>query len=180
MNDAAPDVLRRAKLGDLDAFAALVRQYQSRCLRFARAMLRDDEEAEEAVQDAWVRVWKALPRYEEQERFDAWLFRILANRCRSRGVRIGRQVKVSVRDDEALAFAEDTDRAVERAAWREEIALALAALPEGQREAFLLHHVEGLAYEEMAAMQGVGISALKMRVKRACDSLRERLREVVT
>lgn len=175
-----PGVISRAKRGDAEAFADLVRRYQPRCLRFARSMLRSEEDAEEAVQDAWVRVWKALPRYEEQERFDSWLFRILANRCRSRGLRLAREAKVQARDDSALAFAEATDGAVERAAWREEIALALEALPDAQREAFLLHHVEGFAYEEIAGITGVGLSALKMRVKRACDHLRERLRETVS
>ena len=180
MNEVSSDVLERAKRGDQDAFAELVRRYQPRCLRFARSMLRADEEAEEATQDAWVRVWKALPRYEEQERFDSWLFRILANRCRSRGVRLVREATVVARDDTALGYAVAPDGAVERAAWREEIAVALAELPDAQREAFLLHHVEGFAYEEIAAMSGVGISALKMRVKRACDHLRERLREAVS
>ena len=175
-----PGVITRAKRGDTQAFAELVRRYHQRCLRFARSMLRADEDAEEAVQDAWVRVWKALPRYEEQERFDSWLFRILANRCRSRGLRLAREARVVAKDDSALMFAESHDSTVERAAWREEIAVALEALPDAQREAFLLHHVEGFAYDEIAAIAGVGVSALKMRVKRAVDHLRERLQETVS
>lgn len=175
-----PGVVSRAKRGDTEAFAALVRRYHPRCLRFARSMLRTDEDVEEVVQDAWVRVWKALPRYEEQERFDSWLFRILANRCRSRGLRLAREARVVAQDDVALNVAESTDAAVERAAWREEIAVALESLPDAQREAFLLHHVEGFAYDEIASITGVGISALKMRVKRAVDHLRERLRETVS
>ncbi|HUF26831.1 MAG TPA: sigma factor-like helix-turn-helix DNA-binding protein, partial [Gemmatimonadaceae bacterium] len=63
-------------------------------------------------------------------------------------------------------------------AWREEIELALAKLEPEQREAFLLKHVDGLEYEEMAEITGAGISALKMRVKRACERLRAMLREV--
>ena len=71
------------------------------------------------------------------------------------------------------------ERSMDRLTWREEIAGALAGLPEAQREAFLLHHVEGFAYEDIARMTGVGISALKMRVKRAVDFLRDRLQEAV-
>jgi RNA polymerase sigma-70 factor (ECF subfamily) len=63
-------------------------------------------------------------------------------------------------------------------AWREEIKLALAALPGDQREAFLMRHVEDLSYEDMSVATGAGVSALKMRVKRACDALRLRLAEV--
>jgi RNA polymerase sigma-70 factor (ECF subfamily) len=62
-------------------------------------------------------------------------------------------------------------------AWREEIAHALARLEMSQREAFLLKHVEQLSYDEMAAITGAGISALKMRVKRATDQLRMLLHE---
>jgi RNA polymerase sigma-70 factor (ECF subfamily) len=70
------------------------------------------------------------------------------------------------------------DHPAERSAWREEIDRALTRLEAGQREAFLLKYAEELSYEEMAEMTGVGVSALKMRVKRACDRLREALSEV--
>ncbi len=66
----------------------------------------------------------------------------------------------------------------EQRAWREEIYRALEQVDAMQREAFLLKHVEDLSYEEMAEVTGVGVSALKMRVKRACDRLRELLQEV--
>ena len=66
----------------------------------------------------------------------------------------------------------------ERAALREEVSRALAQLGPDQREAFLLHYVEGLSYEEMSAVTGSGISALKMRVKRSCERLREILQGV--
>lgn len=176
---SAPDstLITRARHGDLDAFAALVRAYHPRCLRFARSLLRDEQDAEEAVQDAWLRVHKALPRYEEQERFDSWLFRILANRCRTRGERVGRHDRVLVHDHPALTYTPAPEPA-DGDGWREELALAMGELSAPQREAFLLHHVEGFSYEEMAALTGAGVSALKMRVKRACEVLRGRLQEV--
>lgn len=177
MNIVDPATLAQAKAGDLDAFAALVRLYQPRCLRFARSMLRNAEDAEEAVQDTWIRVHGALPRYQDQERFDSWLFRILANRCRTRSGRMVRDARMMLHDHSAMELAESQHPA-EQNAWREEIQHALGELPEAQREVFLLHHVEGFAYEEIAALSGVGVSALKMRVKRACDYLRGRLQEV--
>jgi RNA polymerase sigma-70 factor (ECF subfamily) len=70
------------------------------------------------------------------------------------------------------------DHPEEQTAWREEIQRALLMLEEDQREAFLLKHVEELGYEEMAELTGVGVSALKMRVKRACERLRALLQEV--
>ena len=80
-------------------------------------------------------------------------------------------------DEIAMASAA-TGHPAEQRAWREEIYRALEQIDPLQREAFLLKHVEDLSYEEMAELTGVGVSALKMRVKRACDRLRELLQEV--
>lgn len=168
-------LVRAAQEGDVRAFAGLVDMYYARCLRFALHMLNDRSDAEEAVQDTFVRVYRALPSYVEQESFEPWLFRILANRCRSAGSRERRRA-------EFVEFGEVPDRPSEHRhddaiAWREEIAIALAALPAEQREAFLLRHVEDLSYEDMSIATGAGVSALKMRVKRACDALRSWLTE---
>ncbi len=168
-------LVRAAQQGDVRAFAALVDAYYARCLRFALHMLSNRGDAEEAVQDTFVRVYRALPNYAERESFEPWLFRILANRCRSAGARERRR-------SEFVEFGEVPERAHDRRhdeaiAWREEIARALASLPEEQREAFLMRHVEDLTYDDMAVATGAGISALKMRVKRACDALRLRLTE---
>jgi RNA polymerase sigma-70 factor (ECF subfamily) len=164
-----------AQRGDVRAFAELVDTYYARCLRFAMHMLANRGDAEEAVQDTFVRVYRALPGYEERESFEPWLFRILANRCRSAGARERRRSAF-------VEFGEVPDRANDRGhdesiAWREEIARALASLPPEQREAFLMRHVEDLTYDDMAVATGAGISALKMRVKRACDALRRLLTE---
>jgi RNA polymerase sigma-70 factor (ECF subfamily) len=60
-----------------------VEAYHPRCLRFARAMLRNTDDAEDMVQEAFVRMYRALPRYEERQRFESWLFQILGNCCRT-------------------------------------------------------------------------------------------------
>ena len=175
MTDAA--VVRRVLAGDTDAFAILVDRYYDRYLRFATNMLGDPAEAEEALQDSFLRAYRSLPRYEDRERFGAWLFRIVTNRCRTAATRRARRERVLVHSDSALTAAA-TQHPAEQQAWREAIERALGQLHAEQREAFLLKHVEGLSYEDMAEITGVGISALKMRVKRACDRLRELLQEV--
>jgi len=169
-----PEIIRQAKAGDERAFAALVDQYLPRCLRFARQMLLSAEDAEEAVQDAFVRVYDALPRFDETMRFDPWLFRILANRCRTLRVRVRRQESMVVFSETTpeQAVGPDGDEAASADLWA-----LLEALGPEQREAFLLHHVEGMSYEDMATATGVGVSALKMRTKRACDLLRARITE---
>jgi RNA polymerase sigma-70 factor (ECF subfamily) len=176
MRDDAPDevLVRRVLGGDVEAFAGLVARHRARGLRFAGAMLGDAGDAEEALQDAFVRAYRGLGRCREPAKFGTWFLRILVNRCRTR-LRARRRARVFVRDEAAL------ERAAAPAGpdpeWREEIARALARLDPLQREAFLLKHVEGLEYDEMARLTGAGTSALKMRVMRACEHLRELLRE---
>ncbi|MGI8498329.1 MAG: RNA polymerase sigma factor [Gemmatimonadaceae bacterium] len=173
-SDAA--TIRRVLDGDVDAYAILVARYRDRYARFAVHMLGNREDAEEALQDAFVRAYRSLHRCEEPERFGRWFLSILANRCRTAGAKRGRYERVVVTDEHAMLGASQGHPA-ERTAWREEIRLALAQLPSDQREAFLLKHVEELSYEEMSLLTGIGVSALKMRVNRACGKLRDLLRE---
>lgn len=170
-------IVARVLRGDVEAYAELVGRYRDRYARFAMHMLGNREDAEEALQDAFTRAYRSLARCEDPERFGAWLFRILVNRCRTVGARRGRRARTFVVDDAALLDAAE-DHPAERNAWREEIARALAQLRPDQREAFLLKYVEELGYDEMSRLTGVGVSALKMRVMRACDRLRELLSEV--
>jgi len=167
--------------GDTDAFAILVARHRDRLARYAFRMLGDRHDAEEALQDSFVRAFRALSRCDNPERFDAWLFSILVNRCRTTGARSSRRTRTFVHDDAALlgaaSAADGAAVELERRGWRVEIDRALAQLDAGQREAFLLKHVEDMSYDEMAALTGVGVSALKMRVKRACDRLRDLLWE---
>ena len=163
------EVVGQVRLGDVDAFGALVTKYRERYGRYAVRMLGNREDAEEALQDAFVRAYRNLGRLDDPARFGGWLFSILANRCRTAGRRRGRRERTFVPEEAAGEPGHSAE--AEGLAWREEIDLALDALPTDQREAFLLHHVEGWDYEEMAESTGAGQSALKMRVKRARERL---------
>lgn len=176
-NDGDAEIVARVLAGDTAAYAILVGRYREQFTRYAARMLGNREDAEEALQDAFVRAYRSLAKCDDPARFGSWLFRILANRCRTAGARRGRREKTFIRDDVALLDASE-EHPEDQSAWREEIQRALLMLEEDQREAFLLKHVEELGYDEMAALTGVGVSALKMRVKRACERLRGLLQEV--
>ena len=167
--DAA--LVQRVLEGDVEAFAVLVERHHERCLRMAVRLLGNSEDAEETVQDAFVRAYRALGRYEEREQFGPWLTRILVNRCRTAMTRRVRHGKTFVDDELAIAAAATRDSA-DGGMWRAEVERALSELPSDQREAFVLKHVEELEYEAMAEITGAGVSALKMRVKRARERLR--------
>ena len=176
MSDVTDAELVAAALGGEEAaFTELVRRHQARLARYAARMLGDPHDAQEAVQDAFVRAFRALAQCTDPARFGAWLLQILVNRCRTRGGRRRRYEQTFVVTDAAPDFGVDHPEA--RTAWREEIQRALAALPADQREAFLLKHVEEMSYEEMVVVTRASVPALKMRVKRACERMRELLVE---
>jgi RNA polymerase sigma-70 factor (ECF subfamily) len=159
----------RVLAGDVEAFALLVDRHHARMARYAFHLLGSEAEAEEAVQDAFVRAYRSLGTYQERERLGAWLSRILVNRCRTRLVRDRR------REETAAAWMREAEQPFEpseRLAMRDELAVALAQLPAEQREAVVLRFADDLGYDEISSITGAGISALKMRVKRGCERLR--------
>src|SRR4029077_20045209 len=145
-----------------------------RLARYARHVLGNREDAEEAGQDAFVRGYRSLARGDGPERYGQWLFGILVNRCRPRYGQAARRAAVVVHDDQAIAGAEAPNES-EDAGSRDAVRWALEQLEPLYREAFLLKHVEELSYDEMAELTGTGVSALKMRVSRACERLRAML-----
>ncbi|MGE3525166.1 MAG: RNA polymerase sigma factor, partial [Gemmatimonadales bacterium] len=132
MNDSDAALVQRVLAGDVEAYGPLMARYRDRLGRFALHMLGDRADAEEAVQEAFVRGFRSLRTCEQPERFGAWLFRILANRCRTARARRRRSRETF------SPFEPDWETAGGRApddgaAGREEIERALAQLPADQR-----------------------------------------------
>ena len=167
-------LIAAALAGDATSFDHLVARYYPVCLRFAWRQLGNRADAEEVVQDALVKAYGNLARCKQPPRFRSWLLSIVVNQCRSWSARQRRRAALLLRwwkpetviADEQVISANEVD-----------IHRVLQALSPALREAFLLKHVEELEYEDMSKITGVGISALKMRVKRATDALAERLQE---
>jgi RNA polymerase sigma-70 factor, ECF subfamily len=170
MTDA--ELVARTRAGEPDAFGELVGRYYDACWRFAYHMLGERADAEDVVQDTFLRAYLAIGRYDERDQFRGWLFRILTNLCRNAQTSRGRRVRRFVQDDLALDQAPAPLAAASDGV--EDVALlrALSQIEPQQREALLLKYAEGLEYGEISAMTGVGESALKMRVKRGSERLR--------
>jgi RNA polymerase sigma-70 factor (ECF subfamily) len=162
--------------GDSAAFAMLVDRHAPACIRFATRMLGSREDAEDVTQETLVRAHRALARFDDGMSFRTWIMSILINRCRTALLHRRRRSARVILDEGAVDRAQ-VDGSATQAELRDAIERALARLDPSQREAFLLKHVESLSYEEMATMTGVGISALKMRVQRACERLQAALQE---
>lgn len=172
------ELVNRVRAGDAAAYGGLVARYRGRLGRYAVHMLGNREDAEEALQDAFVRGYRSLASCDDPARFGAWLYGILVNRCRTVGARTARRRRIFVDGDAAIATAAATNGGPERPTeWDDVVERALARLSPVYREAFLLKYIEDLEYEEMARLTGAGVSALKMRVKRAREQLQIFLKE---
>jgi RNA polymerase sigma-70 factor (ECF subfamily) len=182
MIDAGADdddatLVRRVLARDARAFGVLVDRHGPPCLRFAARMLGNREDAEDATQETLMRAYQALGSYDDRTAFRTWLFAILVNRCRTSMLRRLRRER-RVRADGEHVLRASVGSGADGLQLEIEIARALERLSAPLREAFLLKHVEQLEYSEIAAITGQQVSALKMRVRRACARLATELKEL--
>jgi RNA polymerase sigma-70 factor (ECF subfamily) len=164
--------------GDAGAFEALYARHKGALFRFVLRSVKARGEAEELFQEIWMRAIEARNRYAPQAKFSTWLYTIAHNRLvdhwRAKGLAL-----VSLDDDESPVPEVSADpgsephRQLEARQTLERLAAALAALPQAQREAFLLHHEGGLTAAEIAAATGSGEEAAKSRLRYAMNKLRE-------
>jgi RNA polymerase sigma-70 factor (ECF subfamily) len=174
----AAAVLARARQGDGEAFRALVERHSRSVFRLAYRMTGNEQDAEDVVQESFLRAYKQLGRFESRANFGTWLYRIVAN-CsvdlmRAKQARHDQARGESL--DEAIAIPAGDDPGPERLARSAEIAArvreALDGLSPLERAAFTLRHYEGRSIDEISKTLGLGISAAKHSVFRAVKKLR--------
>jgi RNA polymerase sigma-70 factor (ECF subfamily) len=191
------ELVRRVRAGDRSAFAGLVRRHGGALLRFARPFVRESSAAEEVVQDTWMAVLEGLGGFEGRASFKTWLYRILANRARTRAVREGRSVPFSAlaetESDEHAVDAERfdaggmwrdppwgwTDETPERLALeaetRQVIEAAVQALPPAQRAVLVLRDEDGLETEEICNLLDLTVTNQRVLLHRARTRVRQAL-----
>jgi RNA polymerase sigma-70 factor (ECF subfamily) len=178
------DVVRRVVAGEVPLFEVLVRRHDARVYRTTRAILRDEAEAEDAMQAAWLHAYQHLGEFAGAAAFSTWLVRIAANEALGRLRKRARLVPVEQADDEEdrimdVVRPEDPEA---RAAAREAVRLlehAVDRLPAPYRTVFVLREVEQLSTRETAEALGLGEEAVKVRLHRARAMLRRALGEEV-
>ena len=196
---AAPDLdgtsdqeaIRRVLAGDRNAFAVLVGRYQGRAFRLALRVLRNEEHARDAVQDALLKAYSALPRFQGRSGFYTWLYRLVMNQCLDMKRRDKSEREVEWEDDgpgEAGAAALQPPEvagvrfapaaSMMRQEIRERIAEAIALLPNGPRETLILREVEGLSYAEIAEAQQIPKGPVMSRLHYARKQLQSHLIEM--
>ena len=174
------DIVTRCKKGDQQAFAELVRQHYGFAYGLAFRMLCHHEEARDAVQEAFLRVWENLHRFDEKTRFTTWLYRIVANRCLDvlrararrppdstiRGEQWDLRDPVDPATPESLASSADIGRAIHR---------LTAGLPEVQRLVFTLRDLQDLSITEVEHVTGLSSQSIRTNLHLARKRIRERL-----
>lgn len=178
-NASEAELIRRAQRGDKAAFAELVVAQQKFVYNLAWRALGDSHEAEDIAQEAFVRAWLALPRFQGQARFQTWLYRIVTNLCYNRLPRLRRELEALgqanlefVPDD---AFSDPAKR-VALDEQRDFLHSQIEALPESYRLLITLRYQNELSYKEIAGALDLPLGTVKTGIFRARAYLREALR----
>lgn len=181
------ELLARLRAGDDRAYERLVREQGGRLLAVARRFLRNEEDARDCLQECFVQAFRALPRFEGNSKLSTWLHRILVNaalmKLRSRRARPEEPIEpllpefladghsaVSYRD-----WSPGADELLERDEVRRIVRVAIDRLPEGYRTVLVLRDLEDLDTAEVAELLGVTANAIKIRLHRARQALRQLL-----
>ncbi len=182
-DDAA--VVERARAGDHESFRVLVERYQGRLFRLALRVLRDEEQARDAVQDAFLKVYRSLDRFEGRSSFYTWLYRLVMNQCLDARRRDRSDRHVEFEDERSGELGEGAqsegppEPAAEllRGELRGQMQRAIAALPDDARRTFLLREVDGLSYAEIARSLRIPKGTVMSRLHYARRRLRAALLE---
>jgi RNA polymerase sigma-70 factor (ECF subfamily) len=194
--------LAALRAGDERAFAALVDEHGAAMLRVARLYVRDRAAAEEAVQEAWLGVLKGIERFEGRSSLRTWLLRIVANVARTKGVQEARSVPFSALGDEGPSVPEERFRGPDdrwaghwasppeewarpeqellSAETRSQVAAAIDALPESQRQVISLRDVEGWSADEVCNVLGLSETNQRVLLHRGRTKVRAALDEYLT
>lgn len=178
------DLLARLREGDDSAFELLVRTYSGRLLAVTRRILGSEEDARDALQEAFISAFRGIGRFQGDARLSTWLHRIAVNtalmKLRSRRRHPEESIEpllpVYAEDghhaERFTAWAEPVDVAMQRAETRDTVRRVIDRLPESYRTVLVLRDIEGLDTGETARMLGVSINAVKIRLHRARQALR--------
>lgn len=179
-----PALTQRAVGGERAAFEQVMRRYNRRLYRLARATLRDDAEAEDALQEAYLAAFRHIDRFRGESALGTWLSRLVLNECLARLRRSNRRNAIAPiispaseerLDQMATSTLENPDEAAARDEVRELLERRIDELPDGYRTVFVLRCVEELSVEETAACLGLPEATVRTRQFRARSLLRESL-----
>lgn len=178
-------LVQAAKGGDLEAFSELVRRYDRNIFRIAQHITHNEEDAQDVVQDAFLKAYQNLGQFQGQSKFYTWLVRIAVNEALMRLRKRRTDRTVSLDEDveteegsmprEVADWSPNPEQIYGQSELGDILRKTIQGLPHGFRTVFVLRDIEGLSTEETAEMLGLSVPAVKSRLLRARLQLRERL-----
>ena len=182
-------LVERVQRGDKKAFELLVIKYQRKLMRLVARLVRDQAEAEDVVQEAFIKAYRALPQFRGESAFYTWLYRIGINTAKNYLVTQGRRAPTSTEanSEEAETFDDaeqlrDINTPESMLATKQiatTVNAAMESLPEELRVAISLREIEGLSYDEIAEAMGCPIGTVRSRIFRAREAIAEKLRPLL-
>ncbi len=187
-NNSDQRLVERAQQGDKRAFDLLVLKYQHKIVKLVMRYVRDPAEAQDVSQEAFLKAYRALPRFRGDSAFYTWLYRIAINTAKNYLVSMNRRpldydldlqapdqyaVNLRLRDDAT------PDRIIQRDELRETVENAVADLPDELRTAISLREIDGLSYEEIAQAMECPVGTVRSRIFRARDAIDKRIRPLL-
>ena len=185
---ADQDLVERVQRGDKKAFDLLVLKYQHRIVKLISRYIRDDAEVLDVAQEAFIKAYRALPRFRGDSAFYTWLYRIAINTAKNFLVSQGRRPPASDIDaDEAEQFMgaaalkdiNTPERLLLKDEIEETVYRAIEQLPEDLRTAITLREMEGLSYEEIAHAMDCPVGTVRSRIFRAREAIDKKLAPLV-
>jgi len=180
MNDTDKEIIQRVMDGDVRAFGNLVDRHKTKAMTLAVRILKNREDAEEALQDAFIRVYRALPSFEWRANFSTWLYRIVYNTCISAmnkkdnthhlslDVECEDGLRIEIESDELLP-----DIKLESNEFKEIVREEIEKLPPAYGSTFTLFVIQEMSYEEIVQVTGLPLGTIKGRIFRARAMLRD-------
>ncbi len=177
-DESDEELMRRLAAGDTAALTPIVQRHQERVIRLAQRFLGRADLAEDVAQDAFVKLYRSAAMYQPEARFTTWLYRLVANLCwdRRRGLARARRRE---QEHDGAATVPDAATAMEADERTQRVRAAVAALPDRQRLAVILHRYHELSHKDIATVTGWSVSAVESCLVRAYATLRERLADLM-
>jgi len=182
-------LVERVQRGDKQAFGLLVAKYQRKLLRLLSRLIRDPAEVEDVAQETFIKAYRALPSFRGDSAFYTWLYRIGVNTAKNYLVAQGRRAPTTTGynseeaetfdDGEQLRDINTPERLMMSRQIGETVEAAMDALPDELKTAIVLREIEGLSYEEIAAIMDCPIGTVRSRIFRAREAIADKLRPLL-
>lgn len=179
------ELVQRIKNGDMDAFEELVCRYEGKIYSVAYRFMGNHADAGDLAQDTFIRMYQALPGFRGDSSFATWLYRIAANACRDelrkrqrrRNVSMDELIEHSPTNVPVAASADLPEEAAQRHETQRQVQECLDRLSGDHKLILLMREIQGMSYEEIAAVLGCSLGTVKSRISRARNALKEKIKE---